>query len=55
MVKHGGGQGVGGPRRGLGGREFCVCPKCGYRIPHIKGQPCIQVKCPNCDIPMVGE
>ncbi|MHA1409884.1 MAG: hypothetical protein ACTSQY_06205 [Candidatus Odinarchaeia archaeon] len=55
MPQHGGGLGVGGPRRGMGGHAYCVCPKCNYTVPHVKGQPCINLKCPNCGIPLVGQ
>ncbi len=41
--------------RGLGPSGFCVCPNCGYRIPHQRGVPCPQVKCPKCGTPMVRE
>ncbi len=34
--------------RGPGG--FCICPKCGYRIPHQRGMPCSTLQCPNCKI-----
>ncbi len=34
--------------KGPGGE--CVCPKCGYKIPHQPGIPCSTLKCPNCKI-----
>lgn len=34
--------------RGPGG--FCVCSKCGYKIPHQVGIPCSTISCPNCKI-----
>jgi len=34
--------------RGPGG--YCVCPKCGYKIPHQRGVSCSTVQCPNCKI-----
>jgi len=34
--------------RGPGG--YCVCPKCGYKIPHQRGVPCSTLQCPNCKI-----
>jgi hypothetical protein len=41
---------MGGYGLGPGGR--CVCPRCGYVIPHTAGTPCFQIKCPNCGSPM---
>jgi hypothetical protein len=32
-----------------------VCPKCGTEIPHKKGEPCSQSKCPKCGAGMVGK
>ena len=26
----------------------CFCPKCGYKAPHVQGQPCNQQSCPSC-------
>jgi predicted DNA-binding protein (UPF0251 family) len=54
-----------GPGRGAGrgmGRGFgpgpggnCVCPKCGAKVPQIRGQPCVSRKCPKCKSMMVRE
>ena len=38
---------------GLGPSGECVCPKCGFRVPHQRGIPCFQHKCPQCGTPMV--
>jgi len=47
----GGGKGMGGGFAvGPGGR--CVCPKCGYEESQIRGQPCMNKKCPKCGSPM---
>ncbi|UBM63557.1 hypothetical protein LA303_06215 [Candidatus Sulfidibacterium hydrothermale] len=43
---HGGGFGVGG---------YCVCAKCGTKIPHQQGVKCTTVKCPNCGHTMIRE
>ena len=40
-VKEAIGQGPGG---------YCVCPKCGYKVPHQRGIPCSTLQCPNCKI-----
>jgi cation diffusion facilitator family transporter len=33
---------------GGGPGGWCVCPECGYRIPHQTGVPCSTLQCPNC-------
>ena len=35
---------------GLGG--ICKCPKCGYEEPQVRGQPCMNKKCPKCQSTM---
>jgi hypothetical protein len=30
----------------------CVCPKCGYKMAHVGGQPCNQQTCPTCGASM---
>ena len=35
---------------GRGPSGYCVCPKCGYKIPHQRGVPCSTLQCPNCKI-----
>ena len=43
----GGGRGrMGGRGAGLGGE--CLCPSCGKRVPHRRGVPCSQTRCPAC-------
>ena len=45
----------GGEGRGIGiPPSSCKCPKCGYEIPKIKGEPCKNTKCPKCGTPMHG-
>jgi len=41
--------------RGQGPGGYCVCPKCGYKIPHQRGTPCSTLECPNCKINLVRE
>lgn len=50
----GGGRGQGNkPGSGQGGN--CVCPQCGYKQPHLGGQPCMDQTCPQCGTKMVKE
>ncbi|MDP8287643.1 MAG: hypothetical protein RAP03_13295, partial [Candidatus Electryonea clarkiae] len=43
------GQGRGaGQGRGLGPQGDCVCSKCGKSMPHQRGVPCTDMKCPEC-------
>ncbi len=50
----GGGRGrMGGSGLGPGG--YCVCPKCGTRVPHQSGTPCYNTSCPKCGSPMNRE
>lgn len=42
-----GGRGLsGGFAAGPGG--ICKCPKCGHEEPQLRGQPCMNKKCPKC-------
>ena len=50
----GGGQGKNkGGAFGTGG--FCVCAKCGEKIPHEQGVKCTNIKCPKCEHTMIRE
>ena len=42
-----------GRGRGFGGPTKCRCPVCGNEQPHIRGQPCAQMKCEKCGSLMV--
>ncbi|OQX92175.1 MAG: hypothetical protein B6D58_04255 [candidate division Zixibacteria bacterium 4484_95] len=51
------GQGRGGRQGGFGfgpGGQ-CVCPSCGHSIPHQRGVPCSQKKCPQCGAVMTRQ
>jgi DNA-directed RNA polymerase subunit RPC12/RpoP len=38
---------------GVGG--FCVCAKCGEKVPHRQGVKCTEIKCPACGSVMVRQ
>ena len=40
---------------GKGPSGYCICEKCGYKIPHQRGIPCLRLKCPNCNINLKRE
>ncbi len=48
----GGGRNNGGAF-GMGG--FCVCTKCGEKVPHERGVKCTTQKCPVCGHTLVRE
>jgi len=48
------GRGRGGAGQGIGGPSSCICPKCGYIVPHTRGIPCTTLKCPECGSVLVG-
>jgi len=50
------GRGIGGGNKaGVGPVGKCVCPKCGYRTSHKRGERCIDISCPKCGAKMVRE
>jgi len=34
---------------------YCVCAKCGKKVPHTDGVKCTTIKCPQCGTPMIRE
>ncbi len=40
---------------GLGSGGLCVCPSCGHRQSHVRGQPCTNIKCPQCGTALTRE
>ena len=60
----GGGQGQGSGQGGGRGRNkggaygaggFCICAKCGEKVPHKRGIKCTTLKCPECGHTMIRE
>ena len=39
----------------MGAGGFCLCPRCGEKIPHIRGERCIEQRCPKCNSKMIRE
>ncbi len=33
----------------------CVCPRCGTKVPHIRGTACYSILCPRCGTPMIRD
>jgi hypothetical protein len=63
-VRKRGSRGRGGSfRSGRGSENFvrsgpsanCICPICGLVMPHQRGIPCFQTKCPQCSSPMARQ
>ncbi|RJR23339.1 MAG: hypothetical protein C4582_05595 [Desulfobacteraceae bacterium] len=45
------GRGMGGGR-GMGPGGECVCTACNIKVPHTRGTPCFEMKCPKCGGPL---
>ena len=42
-------------RQWMGRGGTCLCPACGHRIPHQRGVPCQEERCPKCGKKMLRE
>jgi hypothetical protein len=42
-------------KNNLGAGGFCICPKCGEKLPHQQGEPCQDILCPKCNTKMLRE
>jgi Zn finger protein HypA/HybF involved in hydrogenase expression len=42
-------------KRGGGPSGNCICLKCGTKVPHQAGTPCMDTQCPQCGAKMVRE
>jgi predicted amidophosphoribosyltransferase len=40
-------------RHDMGPGGSCICPKCGREIPHGRGIPCQEERCPECGAKML--
>lgn len=36
-------------------KGFCICINCGLKVPHTRGKPCRETRCPNCGNTMLRE
>ena len=42
-------------RHEMGPGGECVCPKCEEKVPHRRGVPCEEERCPKCGAKMLRE
>jgi predicted RNA-binding Zn-ribbon protein involved in translation (DUF1610 family) len=40
---------------GFGTGGYCICAKCGEKVPHQQGEKCTSLKCPQCGHTMIRE
>lgn len=62
VMEKGQGRGLGkggGKGRNKGGAfgpgGYCICAKCGKKVPHQQGVKCTTLLCPSCGKPMIRE
>ena len=48
VAEIGKGKGVGKKPQKAGGRDYCICPKCGQIHQHPRGEPCTSFACVRC-------
>ncbi|HAK44843.1 MAG TPA: hypothetical protein DCO79_02830 [Spirochaeta sp.] len=53
--RSGRGKGKGRSGGGYGSGGYCVCAKCGVKVPHSQGVSCTELKCPECGKTMIRE
>jgi len=44
-----------GRGRGMGPVGYCICLRCGYRVPKQPGVRCMDLRCPRCGAALVRE
>ncbi len=42
-------------RHGFHENDYCICLRCGERVPHERGIPCQEMRCPKCKAALVRE
>jgi len=48
VAEVGKGKGVGKKPQKAGGRDYCICSKCGQIHQHPRGKPCTAFRCVKC-------
>ena len=53
--RRGGGRRGGIKRREVAADRNCICPNCGLVLPHQRGVPCFETRCPDCGAAMTRQ